>query len=109
MAQPLKKLMLTTIETIIEGVEKEPWTAFINNTFDFASIVFNYKELVEQIKAAKENPQILAELKQEASNKWGKKYENTLISRIFDLVWAAILYKVATIIEVDKLVREFKK
>lgn len=109
MKQPLKKLMLTTIETIIEGIEKEPWTAFINNTFNFTGVVFSYKQLVKEIQEAKENPAIMEELKQEASNKWGDKYDNTLISRIFDLIWASILYKVATVIEITNIVQEYKK
>jgi hypothetical protein len=104
MRDPLEKLMLTTIETIIEGVEKKPWTAFINNTFAFTSVVFKYGELISKIEEAKNNPQYLEGLKQKANEKWGSKYKDGLVADIFDLIWAAMLYKVATIMEIHDLV-----
>jgi len=108
MGKPLKNLMLATIETIIEGVEREPWTAFINNTVAFTGVAFNYKQLIEEIKETKANPQKLVELEQAAQKKWGKEYDNTLVQKMFQLIWASVLYKVNTIIAIKELVEEFK-
>lgn len=108
MGKPLKNLMNATIETIIEGIEREPWTAFINNTVAFTGVAFNYKELIEQIKETQANPSKLEELEKAAQQKWGKHYDNTLVHKMFQLIWAAVLYKVNTIIAVKELIEEYR-
>lgn len=109
MGKPLKRLMFATIETIMEGINREPWTAFINNGFDFTGVMFNHKLLVTQIVEAKSNPILLENLEKEAIDKWGKKYENSLVSKIFKLAWAALLYNVATVAEIDTIIKEHNK
>jgi hypothetical protein len=104
MAQPLKRLMLATIETIMEGINKEPWTAFINNGFDFTAVMFNHKLLVDQIQDAAKHPDILQKLEDEIDSKFGQQHPK--VRQIFKLVWAALIFKVNTIIEISKIVKE---
>jgi len=104
MGKPLERLMLATIETIVEGIEKEPWHAFINNTFDFTGVVFNNKELVQEIAEAKSNPSILEALETKASEKWGAKYDDSIAKNIFQLVWAALLYNAGTVLEIKNVI-----
>lgn len=107
MGKPLERLMLTTIETIIEGIEKEPWTAFINNTFDFTSVMLNNKKLIVEIVEAKNDPNVMGQLEAKAVDKFGKRFSNSLVAKIFQLSWAALLFNVATVAEIDKVVREY--
>ena len=96
--------MLATIETIMEGINKEPWTAFINNGFDFTAVMFNHKLLVDQIQDAAKHPDILQALEDEIDAKFGKRYPK--VRKIFKLVWAALIFKVNTIIEITEVIKE---
>lgn len=108
MGNPLRRLTFATIETIIEAIEKEHWTAFVNNTFDFTAVVFNNKKLIQQIKEAKNDSSVLKKLEQEMVEKWGKRYELSVAEKIFKLIWAALIYNTSTCIEIADIVKEHK-
>jgi len=106
MAKPLENLMNTTIETIIEAIEKKPWTAFINNTVAFTGVIINNKGLIEDIKKVQGSPTLITEMEERAVQRFGKKYENELVSKIFKMVWAAVVFNISTVIAIDEVVRE---
>ncbi len=106
MAKPLENLMLTTIETIVEGVEKEPWTAFINNAASYTGVMLNYKGLVKDIAEVREEPSKLLAMEEQAIKKFGKNYENSLVSNIFKLIWSAVVYNISTTISIAELIEE---
>lgn len=109
MGKPLKRLTLAIIETIVEGIEKKPWTAFINNTFDFTAVTFNHKQLVEEIMDAKADPEIMEALEQEACEKWADKYSDHIAKKIFQIAWAALLYNVGATFEIKDVIEEHKQ
>ncbi|MCW8966147.1 MAG: hypothetical protein OQK82_05625, partial [Candidatus Pacearchaeota archaeon] len=63
---PLENLMNTTIETIIEAINHEPWFAFVNNGFAITGIAINHKALYQNIKEVQSNPSILEEMEKVA-------------------------------------------
>ena len=106
--KPLENLLNTTIETIMEGIEHKPWTAFINNAVAFTGVMLNNQELVKEIKEVKDNPQYLENIERNIIQKFGKKYENELVGIIFRHVWGALIYNISTIIAITEEVKEWE-
>jgi C4-dicarboxylate transporter len=105
----LKKLMNTTIETIIEGMEHQPWTAFINNTIAFGGVMMNNQELVQDIREAKKNLSILSDLENEAMQNFGNKQSAQIVAIVFKHVWAAVVYNVGTVDAIIEDIAEYHR
>ena len=49
--KPLINFVSTTIETIVELIEKEHWTKLVDNMASYTGVILNYKEFFEDIQA----------------------------------------------------------
>ena len=94
-------------ETVIEAIQKEVWTAFIDNTFAFTNVAFKNKQLVEDFKAVEANPQLLEQLKNDVlSHRKVKEIEGEKAGRIFNIIWMAIVFNSRSILEIKSIVEE---
>ena len=106
MARPLENLMNAIIETIIEGIEREPWHAFINNGVAFTGVAMKNKQLIEEIKEVQLNPDLLVGMEERSVKKFGKKRSTAVASIVFKHVWGMIVYNTSSIIAIDMELRE---
>ena len=103
----LTKLTEAIAETIVEAIQKKPWTAFINNTFAFSDVALKNKSLVEDFKAVEENPELLEDLKTAVLNhRKVKELGEEKAGRIFNAIWMAIIFNSKTVLEIKSIVEE---
>jgi hypothetical protein len=107
--KPLEKLLNVTIETIMEGIEHKPWTAFINNAVAFTGVMLNNQQLIIEVREVKNNPQYLLDIETKIITKFGNKYESELVALIFKHVWGALIYNISTIVAIVEEVKEWEK
>lgn len=107
--RPLENLLNTTIETIMEGIEHKPWTAFINNAVAFTGVMLNNQQLIIEVREVKNNPQYLLDIEAGIINRFGKKYKSDLVALIFKHVWGALIYNISTIVAIVEEVQEWEQ
>jgi len=89
----LDKLTNAVAETVIEAVQGRPWTAFVNNTFDFGNVALGYKQLISDFLAVEADPDLLDNLKQSVLNHPKvKEVGDEKAGRLFIVIWSMIVF-----------------
>ncbi|OED34273.1 hypothetical protein AB832_07910 [Flavobacteriaceae bacterium (ex Bugula neritina AB1)] len=103
----LKRLANVVTETIIEAIQKKPWTAYVNNTFTVSSVVFEHKHLVSDFLAVEKDQSLLDDLQTEVMNHPKlKELGEDKAARIFKNVWAMIIFNSRGVLEIKSIVEE---
>ena len=104
--RPLINFVKTTIETIVELLDKDPWTSLIDNMASYTGVAFNYKEFIEDLKAVQQNPEQFKILQKEVESELQKKTDNERVRIIFRRVWASMVYTSGNMVLMAEELRE---
>ena len=103
----LTELAKVIAETIIEGIQKKPWTAFIDNTFDLGDVAFRNKQLVRDFLAVEKDPELLELVRvQVLDHPKVKEFGEEKGGRIFNVIWGALIYNSKATLRIKSIIEE---
>ena len=103
----IERLTSVIVETVVEAIQKKPWTAYINNTFDMAGLAFDNKKLAKEFVQINSNPNLLKQIESSVLNHPKLKPLSADKSiEIFRVVWTTIVFNASSILKIKSILQE---
>jgi hypothetical protein len=103
----LTNLARTIAETVIEAIQKKPWTAFIDNTFDFGDVAFKNKKLVQEFAEVANNPDLLDKVRADVlSHPKVKEFGEEKGGQVFNVIWQALVFNSKAALKIKGIIEE---
>jgi len=103
----LTNLASAIAETVIEAIQKKPWTAFVDNTFDFGDVAFRNKKLVQEFAEVANNPYLLDQVRIDVlSHPKVKEFGEEKGGRIFNVIWQALIFNSKAALKIKAIIEE---